>query len=147
MAEPFISSEHTGIFAQPISAVSSSTYGRQEKKPPQDFKSMFRRLVEERGETLEDTLKKNDEVKKELESLQAQRQPTEIIRRTLPDGTIMVTHYDKGDIVNRFFKKPHYKEVPDESKPVPHASDGTELKSQQKTKMVIKRALLDDLFG
>ena len=147
MAE-FISSRHTGLFMQPVSATSSSTdKKKQNKAQQQDFKSLFRRFVEERGDTLEETLEKKDEVRKELEALQAQRQVTEIIRRILPDGTIMVTHYEQGNIVDRYFKRPHYKEVPDPSADIPRASDGTRLTAQQKMKFVPKQALLDDLFG
>ncbi|MCR5559381.1 MAG: hypothetical protein K6F62_03360 [Schwartzia sp.] len=148
MAEFYLSTEHPGFWMQPVSATSSSTDKKQRNKAQQqDFKSLFQRLVEERGETLEETLEQNDETRKELEELQAQRQVTEIIRRVLPDGTIMVTHYEKGKVVNRFFKRPHYKEVPDESAPVPRANDGTRLTGQQKMKFIPKRALLDDLFG
>ncbi len=109
------------------------------------FKKMFAGLLHKRMATLTETLDAMNKRQEELEQLKAQQNFSEVIRHILPDGSVLVKEYVNGKLDSCYRKPPHLKSVPDESKPVPLAADGTELKSQRKLKQVPAVRIFEDL--
>ncbi|WP_028128604.1 hypothetical protein [Selenomonas sp. AE3005] len=109
------------------------------------FKDMFAGLVQERIANLTETLEEMNARRAELSELKAQQKCTEIIRHVLPDGSVLVKEFVDGKLDSCYRKPPHLKDVPDDSKPVPQAADGTELKSLRKMKKVPAVRIFDDI--
>ena len=99
------------------------------------FKKMFSGMVQERVESLTETLEEMNARQQEIKQLKEQQHFTETIRHILPDG--------KLDSCYR--KRPHLKDVPDESKPLPRAADGTVLEAQIKMKQVPAVRIFEDI--
>ncbi len=117
-------------------------------KGAEPFKEMFSSLLQEKRDSLKETLEEMEEKRQELEELEAMRQmpEVEIIRRLMPDGSIMVTEYRDGEIASRYRKTPHMVDMPDPSAPLPRNGDGNIITSQQKMKQVPKYSLFEDLL-
>ena len=109
------------------------------------FKDMFVGLVQERLDNLTEDLEEMNAKKQEISQLKAQQKFTEVIRHILPDGSILVKEFVDGKLDTCYRKPPHLKEVPDESKPVPKAADGTDLSSQRKMKQVPAVRIFEDM--
>lgn len=109
------------------------------------FKDVLAGLVQERLDNLTEDLEAMNERQKEIKELKAQQKFTEVIRHVLPDGSILVKEFVDGKLDTCYRKPPHLKEVPDESKPVPKAADGTELFSRRKMKQVPAVRIFEDL--
>ena len=85
-------------------------------------------------------------LREEIKSLEQDRKITEVIRRIMPDGSIMITEYNDGKIVSRYRKKPHMIAVPDENAPIKLSADGTPLLSLQPMVLKPSRSIASELF-
>ncbi|MBQ3854326.1 MAG: hypothetical protein II778_06400 [Anaerovibrio sp.] len=106
----------------------------------------FRELLLEKLDSIQDTTKKMNKLQEEIKSLKQDRKINEIIRRIMPDGSIMITEYSNGKIVSRYRKKPHMISVPDENAPVKLSEDGTPLISLQPMVLKPSRSIASELF-
>ena len=109
------------------------------------FKKMFSGMVQERVESLTETLEEMNARQQEIKQLKEQQHFTETIRHVLPDGSILVREYVDGKLDSCYRKRPHLKDVPDESKPLPRAADGTVLEAQIKMKQVPAVRIFEDI--
>jgi hypothetical protein len=109
------------------------------------FKDMFAGMVQERIANLTETLEEMNARRAELSELKAQQKCTEIIRHVLPDGSVLVKEFVDGKLDSCYRKRPHLKDVPDESKPLPRAADGTVLEAQIKMKQVPAVRIFEDI--
>lgn len=114
----------------------------------ENFKELFSSLLQEKRDTLKETLEELEKKRQEAEELeQLKHMPEiEIIRRIMPDGSILVTKYEDGQIASRFRKRPHMVDVPDPDTPPPRNADGNIITGQQKLKQVPKYNLFEDLL-
>lgn len=112
------------------------------------FKEVFSSILQEKRDNLKETLEEMEKKRQELEELETMRRmpEVEIIRRILPDGSIMVTEYRDGDIASRYRKTPHLVAMPDPNAPIPRNSEGNIITGQQKMKQVPKFSLFEDLI-
>ncbi len=127
---------------------SAVTRLRTASKDTNAFKEMFSSLLQERRDNLQDTLKELEKKRQETEELETMRQmpEVEIIRRIMPDGSIMVTEYRDGKVASRYRKTPHMVEMPDPNAPIPRNAQGDIIVGQQKMKQVPKFSLFEDLM-
>ena len=109
------------------------------------FKKMFSGMVQERVESLTETLEEMNARQQEIKQLKEQQHFTETIRHVLPDGSILVREYVDGKLDSCYRKRPHLKDVLDESKPLPRAADGTVLEAQIKMKQVPAVRIFEDI--
>ena len=114
----------------------------------ESFKEMFSSLLQEKRDSLQETLEELEERRQEIKELEdAQKaMEVEVIRRIMPDGSILVTEYHDGKIASRFRKHPHMVEMPDPNVAPPRNTDGNIITGQQKMKQVPKFSILEDLF-
>ncbi len=112
-----------------------------------DFKGLFSGMVQEKLNSLTETLEEMEARRQEVKELRNQQHFTEIVRHVLPDGTILVREYVDGKLDSSYRKKPHMKDVPDETQPLPRALDGTVLESQIKMKKVPTVRVFEDFAG
>ncbi len=110
-----------------------------------NFKEMFSELLQERRDNLKDTLDELAQKRQEQRELQDMQQVTEVIRRIMPDGSILVTEYKDGKIAGRYRKKPHLVEVRDPNVAPPRNSDGNIIEYQQEMKAVPKFSIFEGL--
>jgi len=117
-------------------------------KDTETFKKMFSSILQEKRDSLKETLEEMEEKRQELEELEAMRRmpEVEIIRRIMPDGSIMVTEYRDGEVASRYRKTPHMVEMPDPNAPIPRNAEGDIIVSQQKMRQVPKFSLFEDLM-
>ena len=106
----------------------------------------FRELLLEKLDSIQDTTKKMTALREEVKSLEQDRKITEVIRRIMPDGSIMITEYNDGKIVSRYRKKPHMIAVPDENAPIKLSANGTPLLSLQPMVLKPSRSIASELF-
>ena len=122
--------------------------GASQRQPESggEFKEMFTSLLQEKRDSLKETLEEMGELRQELKELREMRRPVEVevIRRTMPDGSILVTEYPDGEIASRFRKRPHMVDVPDPSAALPRNSEGNVITGEQKMKQVPKFSVLED---
>ncbi len=106
----------------------------------------FKEILADKIDSIKDDTKRMQELRQEIQSLKDDRQITDIIRRIMPDGSVMITEYKDGEIVSRYRKKPHMIAVPDENAPVKLGTDGTPLLAQQTMVMRPSRSIASELF-
>lgn len=106
----------------------------------------FKELIVDKLSSIEETTQQMQELRSQLQALKNDQKITEIIRRLMPDGSIMITEYSDGKIVSRYRKKPHMIAVPDETVPAKLAEDGTKLMSQQPMVLKPSRSIASELF-
>ena len=106
----------------------------------------FKEILSDKIDSIKDDTKRMQELRQEIQSLKDDRQITDIIRRIMPDGSVMITEYKDGEIVSRYRKKPHMIAVPDENAPVKLGTDGTPLLAQQTMVMRPSRSIASELF-
>ncbi|MCR5176556.1 MAG: hypothetical protein K6C05_06845 [Anaerovibrio sp.] len=107
----------------------------------------FAELLKSKINTFTETAKEMSQQQEELTSLKKDRAITEIIRRIMPDGSIMVTKYSNGRVESRYRKYPHMVVVPDDTSPIPHSSDGYPLTAQQTMVLKPSRSIAGELFS
>ena len=112
-----------------------------------DFKGLFSGMVQEKLNSLTETLEEMNARRQEVKELRDQQNFTETVRHVLPDGTILVREYVDGKLDSSYRKKPHMKDVSDETQPLPRALDGTVLESQIKMKQVPTVRVFEDFAG
>ncbi|SDP22652.1 hypothetical protein [Selenomonas ruminantium] len=112
-----------------------------------DFRCLFSGMVQEKLNSLTETLEEMNARRQEVKELRDQQNFTETVRHVLPDGTILVREYVDGKLDSSYRKKPHMKDVPDENQPLPRALDGTVLESQIKMKQVPTVRVFEDFAG
>ena len=100
-----------------------------------DIAVEFAAILSEARATVRETLEENDEQRRELKAVQAERQPSETLTRIMPDGSIRVTEYEDGQIVTVSKYRPHMQTVIDMSAPLPRNIDGTTDLSAAPTKL------------
>jgi len=112
-----------------------------------EFKSMFSSFLQERRDSLKETLEELEEKRQEAKELEDARHAMEIevIRRIMPDGSILVTEYHDGKVASRFRKRPYMVEVPDPNAAIPRNSDGNIITGQQEMKLKPKFSAFEDL--
>ena len=113
----------------------------------EDFKGLFSGMVQEKLNSITETLEEMNARRQEVKELRDQQHFTETVRHVLPDGTILVREYVDGRLDSSYRKKPHMKDVPDETQPLPRALDGTVLESQIKMKQVPAVRIFEDFPG
>ncbi|MBR2214298.1 MAG: hypothetical protein IJ849_00910 [Selenomonadaceae bacterium] len=121
-------------------------YDYEKKEQDKDFQEMYAALVEKKRATLKETLEEMNARRQELKEIEQMSKFTEVVRRIMPDGSILVTEYRDGEMVDRYRKKPKLKEVPDENTPPPKAPDGTTLTAQQEMKQVPRLNIFDNML-
>ena len=110
-----------------------------------NFKEMFSEFLQERRDSLKDTLEELEQKRQEQREIRDMQQVTEVIRRIMPDGSILVTEYKDGEIASRYRKKPHLVEVRAPNATPPRNADGNIIEYQQETKMVPKFSIFEGL--
>ena len=120
---------------------------RTKAEGTKDFKGLFSGMVQEKLNSLTETLEEMNARRQEVKELRDQQNFTETVRHVLPDGTILVREYVDGKLDSSYRKKPHMKDVPDETQPLPRALDGTVLESQIKMKQVPTVRVFEDFAG
>lgn len=120
---------------------------RSKTEGTDELKGLFAGMVQEKLNSLTETLEEMNARRQEVKELRDQQQFTETVRHVLPDGTILVREYVDGRLDSSYRKKPHMKEIPDENQPLPRALDGTVLESQIKMKKVSTVRIFDDFAG
>lgn len=120
---------------------------RTKAEGTEDFKGLFSGMVQEKLNSLTETLEEMNARRQEVKELRDQQNFTETVRHVLPDGTILVREYVDGNLDSSYRKKPHMKDVPDETQPLPRAMDGTVLESQIKMKQVPTVRVFEDFAG
>ena len=120
---------------------------RAKAKGTDDFKGLFSGMVQEKLDSITETLEEMNARRQEVKELRDQKHFTETVRHVMPDGTILVREYVDGRLDSSYRKKPHMKDVPDETQPLPRALDGTVLESQIKMKQVPAVRVFEDLAG
>ena len=110
---------------------------------PEEFQSI---LWEKIG-SIRDTLEEMRAQREAINTVKAEGMVTEVVRRYMPDGSIMITQYVGGKIKDRYRKPPHLELVPDPNSPVPKSEDGRSLTAQQNMVMKPKYSLAEDLFN
>lgn len=112
-----------------IGQATGANYRQQEAKSGAatgfGFKEEFSAILEQKKETVRETLEEMNERKKLLETVKAEREPDETLVRFMPDGTIMTLEVEDGKVVSTSKHKPQMKVVLDDSKPLPTNADGT----------------------
>ena len=120
---------------------------RAKAKGTDDFKGLFSGMVQEKLDSITETLEEMNARRQEVKELRDQQHFTETVRHVMPDGTILVREYVDGRLDSSYRKQPHMKDVPDETQPLPRALDGTVLESQIKMKKVPTVRIFDDFAG
>ena len=111
-----------------------------------DPATSFRDILADMLDSIDETTAQMQEVRSEMQSIKNDQQITEIIRRLMPDGSVMITEYNDGKIVSRYRKKPHMIAVPDENAPIKTAKDGTWLMAQQPMVLKPSKSIASELF-
>ncbi|SHK76446.1 hypothetical protein SAMN05216582_11656 [Selenomonas ruminantium] len=120
---------------------------RAKDKGTDDFKGLFSGMVREKLDSITETLEEMNARQQEVKELRDQQHFTETVRHVMPDGTILVREYVDGRLDSSYRKKPHMKDIPDETQPLPRALDGTVLESQIKMKKVPAVRVFEDFAG
>ncbi len=120
---------------------------RAKAKGTGGFKQLFSSMVQEKVASLTETLEEMNARQQEIKQLKEQQHFTETIRHVLPDGSIMVREYVDGKLDSCYRKRPHMKDVPDESQPLPRAADGTVIEGQIKMKQEPTVRIFEDFGG
>lgn len=95
------------------------------------FAELFSDFLQERVDKLQETMQENSENQQEQARIDAKLNGVEVIRRIMPDGTIRVTKYAGNEILKTMSFQPAMMAVPDTTKEIPRADDGTRLNSKQ----------------
>lgn len=95
------------------------------------FAELYQAMLEERVAKLQEILQERGERQLEQERIDAKLNGVEVIRRIMPDGTIRVTKYAGNEILKTMTFQPQMMAVPDTTKEIPRAEDGTRLTSKQ----------------
>lgn len=95
------------------------------------FAELYQAMLEERVAKLQEILQERGERQLEQERIDAKLNGVELIRRIMPDGTIRVTKYAGNEILKTMTFQPQMMAVPDTTKEIPRAEDGTRLTSKQ----------------
>lgn len=107
----------------------------------------FQAILAQKIDTIKETTEEMQAQKEELQTIKDEQDFTEIVRRVMPDGSVMITEYSDGKLVSRYRKKPHMISVPDEKAPVKRAPDGTPLIAQQPLVLKPSRSIASELFN
>ena len=117
---------------------------REKAAGTSEFRELFSDMIAEKLGKIPETIENMTKQRKELRELQAQREFTETVKHVLADGSIRISEYQQGHLKNCYIQRPKLHVVVDTSKPIPRAVDGSPLTSQQKTKLVPCRNILEE---
>lgn len=117
---------------------------REKAAGTSEFRELFSDMIAEKLGKIPETIENMTKQRKELRELQAQREFTETVKHVLPDGSIRISEYKQGHLESCYIQKPKLHAVVDTSKPIPRAADGSLLTSQQETKLVPRRNILEE---
>ncbi len=107
----------------------------------------FKEILIEKLGTIRDTLEEMREQKEAIQAAKTEGQVTEIVRRLMPDGSIMITEYVEGKVKSRQRKPPHLEYVVDKNQPIPKDEDGMALPSKQAMVLKPKFSVAEELFN
>lgn len=127
-----------------IGVAGETNISREKAAGTSEFRELFSDMVAEKLGKIPETIEDMTKTQKELKELRAQREFTETVKHVLPDGSIRVSEYKQGHLESCYIQKPKLHAVVDTSKPIPRAADGSLLTSQQETKLVPCRNILEE---
>lgn len=111
------------------------------------FAELYQAMLEERAAKLQEALQERSTKQLEQERIDAKLNGVEVIRRIMPDGTIRITKYAGNEILKTMTFQPQMMAVPDTTKEIPRAEDGTRLTSKQAMTFRPHESVLDtELF-
>ena len=113
------------------------------KGSAKNFVSEYSKILDEKISNIKADIEQMEETQEQLDEIEELHEEltggtsekiveTETIKRFMPDGSIMVTTYEGGKVVEQVRHKPHMMVVPDyTAPPKPDGTPATELKPYQ----------------
>ena len=113
------------------------------KGSAKNFVSEYSKILDEKISNIKADIEQMEETQEQLDEISELQEEltngastkiveTETIKRFMPDGSIMVTTYEGGKVVEQVRHKPHMMVVPDyTAPPKPDGTPATELKPYQ----------------
>ncbi len=138
-----INMEGTTVSEKVVSRSDSTAADSTAVTPSEAFKEI---LIEKLG-SVRDTLEEMREQKEAIQTVKNEGQVTEIVRRIMPDGSIMITEYVEGKVKSRQRKPPHMEYVVDKNQPIPKNEEGMALPSKQAMVLKPKFSVAEELFN
>ncbi|WP_027405548.1 hypothetical protein [Anaerovibrio sp. RM50] len=138
-----INMEGTTVSEKVVSRSDSTSADSTAVTPSEAFKEI---LIEKLG-SVRDTLEEMREQKEAIQTVKNEGQVTEIVRRMMPDGSIMITEYVEGKVKSRQRKPPHMEYVVDKNQPIPKNEEGMALPSKQAMVLKPKFSVAEELFN
>ena len=100
-----------------------------------DFKAELTAILDEKRATVKETLEEMKEQRELLDAVKSERETDETLTRIMPDGSIMITKIEGGEVVSTDKFQPHMQVVIDDNKPIPTDVNGLPVISRAETKL------------